>query len=62
MIIQSSRLLIDFILVCHCFTGRMACYRNFKFHVIGVHMNALRFSAAKIWKSSVSVHVGLSPL
>ena len=51
--IQPSPLLIDFILVCQCFSGRMACYRNFKFHVIGVHVNALRFGVAKIWKSSV---------
>ena len=31
----------------------MECYKNFKFHVIGVHVNALLFSVAKIWKSSV---------
>ena len=52
--IQSSCLLIDFILVCQCFTGLMECYKNFKFHVIGVHMNALCFGVAKIWKSSIN--------
>ena len=52
--IQPSGLLIDFVLVCQCFTGLMARYRNFKLHVIGVHVNALRFGVTKIWKSSVS--------
>ena len=47
---QEQRLLIGFILVCQCFTGLMACYKNLKFHVIGVHVNALRFGVAKIWK------------
>ena len=37
--------------------GVMACYKNFKFHVIGVHVNALRFGVAKIWKSSVHKHL-----
>ena len=32
----------------------MACYENFKFHMISVHVNALRFGVAKIWKSSVN--------
>ena len=51
--IQSSRFLTDCILVCQCFTGLIACYKNFKFHLRGVHVNALRFGVAKIWKSSV---------
>ena len=37
--IQSSHLLIDFILVCQCFTGLMVCYKNFKFHVMDVHVS-----------------------
>ena len=51
--IHSSCLLIDFILVCQRFTGLMVCYKNFKFHMIDVHVNTLRFGVAKIWKSSV---------
>ena len=53
--------MIDFILVCQCFTCCIACYRNFKFHVIGVHVNTLRFGVAKIWKSSV-FHVAVTTL
>ena len=40
-------LVIDFILVCQCFTGLMACCKNLKFHVIGVHVNALRLWCCK---------------
>ena len=55
--IQSSHFLTDFVLVCLCFTGLIACYKNLKFHVRGVHMNALQFGVAKIWKSSVVLHI-----